>query len=520
MINMKKLSYTVNKGLKIIKRVPNLIEGVVYASSNRRSVARIVYTTHIPCNGLEELKSDEDLGVSVELWFKRGNKKYIGFGHETNDLNSKAINIAIEKALRDAVADPDFFGFYKPNGIKNNSKVSRFNADKRLLSLTYKQEAELLANLGWNTISGAKDVILKYSQSKKVMPSSIGFILSGDHFLISERMAVANTNGVLDSEESSVILSFFTAMIEKENAKGSAWKVSNDLRKMNAKEIGSQAAKAAIKNISGIRLNTGKYNVIFGPQAVTEIFGSLLLPHFSLGLVDFGASLFQGQYGKSVASSFLSITDDPTLKNAGGSKRITCEGIPTKRTQLLKNGKLVGYLSDSRMTNKLLNKKEEALSKIGINSDKIKPALYPGNGFRFSRGGGRIASSSVGIHATNLLIKSSKAVSEADLIEKVNNGVYIGRLWYTYPVGGYASGIISGTVIADSFIIRNGKFAEPLLPNCVRIEDNLLNLINSIIGIASNPIQTILWASDEITNAPWIAIKNVNLYSINSAQLN
>ena len=76
------------------------------------------------------------------------------------------------------------------------------------------------------------------------------------------------------------------------------------------------------------------------------------------------------------------------------------------------------------------------------------------------------------------------------------------------------SGIISGTVIADSYVIRDGKLAEPILPNSLRLEDNIGGMIQRIIGIGNNQIPTILWASDEITHAPWMAMEQVKFLEI------
>ena len=64
----------------MVSREPHLLEAVVYASANRRTVGRLVYTSHVPCNGLEEPKSDEDYGVSVEIWFEKDGQKLVGFG--------------------------------------------------------------------------------------------------------------------------------------------------------------------------------------------------------------------------------------------------------------------------------------------------------------------------------------------------------------------------------------------------------------------------------------------------------
>ena len=231
-------------------------------------------------------------------------------------------------------------------------------------------------------------------------------------------------------------------------------------------------------------------------------------------MVDFGASLYLGKFGQQITSPLLNLFDDATIANAAGTKKITCEGRPTEKTELIKDGVLVGYLSDSKIRNKVLRRFVESKAKIGIEPSKIWEALAPKNGYRFSRGGGRVASSNVGISATNLVVDSTEPKSLDQILKAVNNGLYIGRLWYTYPVGGYSSGIISGTAIADNFIIKNGKIDKPILPNTLRLEDNIGEMMKNIIAVGNKRTQTILWASDEITHAPLVAIKSVNLKEI------
>ncbi|MDP3727750.1 MAG: hypothetical protein Q8R35_03905, partial [bacterium] len=72
MLSLAKLKRTVAEGVAILRRDPSLREGTVYASANRRVVGRIVYTHHFPCQGLQEPKSDDDFGVSVQAYFRRG----------------------------------------------------------------------------------------------------------------------------------------------------------------------------------------------------------------------------------------------------------------------------------------------------------------------------------------------------------------------------------------------------------------------------------------------------------------
>lgn len=526
MIKLEKLKQTVKSGLKLVEQEKGVIEALVYASANHRTVGRIVYTTHLPCNGLEEPKSEEDCGVAVEIWFKKGNKKLVGFGHEPNDISLAGVKRALEKAKRDAVEDPDFSGFLKPSemlpkAVKQTSPAKRGPAlqDNKLMDVDFEKEAKILAKLSWEVIEGSVDGLEQYTKKKNLDPKKLAFILNGDNLIIRERMALATTNGIEDCDESTVFLSFLTAMLEKENAKGSAWggRIAID-DGFSAYEIGKKAALAAVNAVGGKRIEGKKYKVVFGPQAVTELFGNLLLPNLNLGMMDFGASIFTAKYGQNVASPLLTLYDDATLEGGAGSKRITCEGCVTGKTKLIEKGKLVGFLSDFRTTSKMLNKSKESALKLGADPHEIRHAVSPRNGFRFSEGGGRVAAAGVGIHATNLIIESHQPMTEGEILNKVGDGIYIGRLWYTYPVGGISSGIISGTAIADNYVIRDGKLAEPILPNTLRIEDNIGEMIKRIIAIGNNQIPTILWASDEITHAPWVAMDQVNFVEINRGQ--
>lgn len=518
MKNIEELEQIVKEGLEFVQAESGVIQAVVYASANRRTVGRLVYTSHIPSNGLEEPKSDEDFGVSVEIWFENDGKKLVGFGQEPNEISLAAIKRCYDKAKRDAVEDPDFYGFLKKEDLfTQDYSVPKNYHDRKLINLSPLDEAEVLAQLSWETVSGAVERIADYAKIANLTPQALSFILNGDNFVIRERMALATSQGFVESDESTIVLSFLTAMLEHQNGKGSAWGARQQLQDFSPRKIGREVAEAAIANINGSRADSGKYTVIFGPQAVAELFGSLLLPHLTLGLVDFGASIYTGKFGQKITSPFLSMADDPTMPDAAGTKRVTDEGAPTKKTELIRNGELVGYLSDYRMMSRILHHEKESTEKIGVDPTTVLPAIAPHNGFRFGLGGGRIAGTMASTSATNLVVGSDQAVTEEELFKKVKNGLYIGRLWYTYPVGGYASGIISGTAIADNFFVRDGQKAEPILPNTLRLEDNIRTMMQNIIGISDTTRPTILWASDEITHAPLVAIKEVNFNQINTA---
>src|SRR5262245_2051807 len=196
-----------------------------------------------------------------------------------------------------------------------------------------------------------------------------------------------------------------------------------------------------------------------------------------------------------------------------GSKGITCEGLPTGRTDLIKNGMLVGCLSNWYETQRLL--RDPALEeKLGAHGSAAAAALEPRNGFRFGAGGGRQFDSPPGVAASNVVFEGGESVSLEELLRQVGNGLYVGRIWYTYPINGLRAGDFTCTVVADSYIIRNGRIAAPLKANAIRINDNIATFLNNIAGTTRDVKGTIVWAADEVVYAPEVAVTGIHVDEI------
>jgi PmbA protein len=105
-------------------------------------------------------------------------------------------------------------------------------------------------------------------------------------------------------------------------------------------------------------------------------------------------------------------------------------------------------------------------------------------------------------------------VSLAALAARVGHGLYVGRIWYTYPINGLRAGDFTCTVVGDSFIIRDGRIAAPLKANTIRINDNLTRLLGAVIGTTGDARGTPVWAADEIVYAPAIAVGGVHADAI------
>jgi PmbA protein len=138
----------------------------------------------------------------------------------------------------------------------------------------------------------------------------------------------------------------------------------------------------------------------------------------------------------------------------------------------------------------------------------------PRNGFRFGAGGGRQFGAQPSVAATNIVVEGGDPVSHDELLRRVGDGLYIGRIWYTYPINGLRAGDFTCTVTADSFRIRDGRIAEPVKANTIRINDNIATFLTNVVGVTKDVKGTIVWAADEVVYAPEIAVSDVRVDAI------
>jgi PmbA protein len=511
MLTLNDLERAAAEGLAYLQQQDDIEEAEVYVSANGLLLTRLNYTSHIPCNGVEEPKSVENYGVGVQAVFGgKGGARRIGFGSETSDISLDGVRSALEKARKGASDDPEFVSLARPTG------EARKLADYADPSITDIKD-EALSEAGWRVLNGGLRVF-ETSESLTTLVErpeklpELGLIIGGDVTFIQERMAIASTAMPKpQTDESTLVMSFITSMVENEGAKGSGYQATTTLAGLTD-EAGKEAAHNAIAGIGGVRLKTGEYNVVFGREALMEILHYILMPGLDAAVFYASASPFMGTLGQKIASEKLSIVDDGSVRGLVGSKGITDEGLPTGRTELIKDGVLVGLLTNWYESQRL-SRDPNAKEKLGVDPADWKQALVPRNGFRYARGGGRHFDAQPGIHPTNVLLPGDVKDTEA-ICQMVGNGIYIGRLWYTYAVNGTRAGDFTGTVVADSYVIRNGKLAEPVRPNTLRISENLMNVMNNVIGVTKEGKPVLVWAADEIVYAPEMAVKNVHLDAI------
>jgi hypothetical protein len=540
MTSLAILKTAVRKALKQLSRMKDVKEAEVFASSTDQLLCRLNYTSEIPCHGVEEPKSLESFGLGVRAVFTTTNgagkaESRVGFGSEARDFSAAGIRRAIDKARQTAVRDPDFVGLPDQHSIRHDSqgrRLSRYH-DPAVMALKNGR----LVEAGWQVINEGLKAFselekgpmpvdppvlapqaagkIKLAERVKVKrgPASLGLVLGGDMSVIRQRMAIASSRiPKVQMDETTYVTSFVTAMVERQHAKGSGYGASTHLAKFKG-EAGGEAARNAIQGADGLRVPSSLYTVVLGPQPVSDLFVNLLLPSLSADAFYSCRSAFLGELGRPIASEILSVYDHGALRGAVGSKAVTCEGLPTGRTDLIREGVLGGLLSNHYESQRLL-RDPQAREKLGINPQDHPDALVPRNGFRLSSRGGRQFDAVPSISATNVFIEGGVPHTSDSLLQLVGNGVYIGRIWYTYPMNGLRAGDFTCTVVADSYVIQNGRLGRPLQGNTIRITGNIRHVLQNILGITKRSRPMLAWGSDEVIYAPEIAVRDLQLSEI------
>ncbi|HEX3422195.1 MAG TPA: metalloprotease TldD [Sphingomicrobium sp.] len=193
------------------------------------------------------------------------------------------------------------------------------------------------------------------------------------------------------------------------------------------------ALAQAITNLGSVAAPAGEMPVVLGPGWP----GVLLHEAVGHGLEgDFnrkGTSAFSGRIGERVAAHGVTVVDDGAIDQRRGSLTIDDEGTPTRRTCLIEDGILKGYLQD-RLNARLMG---------------MEPT---GNGRRESFAHAPMP------RMTNTFMLAGKD-DPAELVERVKDGIY------AKSFGGGQVDITSGKFVfscTEAYRIRAGKIAEPV----------------------------------------------------------
>ncbi|MGC9516818.1 MAG: TldD/PmbA family protein [Methanomicrobiales archaeon] len=224
-------------------------------------------------------------------------------------------------------------------------------------------------------------------------------------------------------------------------------------RKEDTEKFGRKIALKAVRLLDAKSPPSGQFPVIMDPE-LTGVFIHEAVGHASeADLILQNDSILKGKIDEIIGSEIVNIIDDGSM-DAFGYYPYDAEGVKTKENYLVKEGKLVSYIS-SRETASKLDIEPSGNARSSISDQPI-------------------------VRMSNTYLKPGNMEFE-ELIEDIPYGIYLkGSRGGQVDTG---KGIFQFNA-AESFMIENGEVKKPLRD--VSLSGNILEILNKVDGVGSD----------------------------------
>ncbi len=222
-------------------------------------------------------------------------------------------------------------------------------------------------------------------------------------------------------------------------------------------------------------VTTGRFPVVFTPDAVAGLLLSPLLVGFNGKTVLQGSSPLVGRLGEKIVDERFSLHDDGTIAYRPGSRPWDDEGIPTRITPLIENGVARNFIYDLKTA-----------AQAGAEST--------GNA---SRGAGSLPSPS-----TSVISIAEGDLSFEDMVADMKEGLVVERFLGAGQTN-ILAGDFSGNVLLG-YKVENGRMVGRVKNSM--LSGNVYETLNNLIAIGS----TARWRGGSL-RTPHLYCSNVSV---------
>jgi PmbA protein len=214
----------------------------------------------------------------------------------------------------------------------------------------------------------------------------------------------------------------------------------------SAEEIGRIAAERTLRKLNARAVSTQSVPIVFEPSVAATIVGNIFQA-ISGESIFRKASFLVGQLGEPIANGIVNLIDDGRIKKGLGSRPFDAEGLPTRKTVVIREGVLESFLLDTYTARKL------AMKSTGNASRGLVGAP--------------------GVDAGNLYLQPGTE-TQAEIIKSVSKGLLVTELL------GFGVNVVTGDYSrsASGIWIENGELTFPV--QGITIAGNLKEMLNSI----------------------------------------
>jgi TldD protein len=277
---------------------------------------------------VQSVESGINFGIGLRLVY--GTKVLYGYTNKTDqDELLRIASVLAAKDLRDPVSTLKSFDFNQISDIHPASKILSVDAEIES-KVAYLMAADRSARAAGEQISQTRGSCMQREQHVEIFNSD------GLHTTDKRNYIRANLTAIASDASEQAIGGWTDGGLL-------GWEIETGI---NPQKTGEEAARQALVNLTARPCPSGRMPVIIGNGFGGVIFHEACGHLLETTSVAKKASVFHDQMGEMIASPIVSAVDDGTMANEWGSINIDDEGMPTQRTQLIKDGQLTNFLVD------------------------------------------------------------------------------------------------------------------------------------------------------------------------------
>ncbi|SKC91132.1 TldD/PmbA family protein [Maledivibacter halophilus] len=397
------------------------------------------------------------------LSFRGVYKGKMGYSY-TEKLDESSIDIIIKEAIDNAkIIDSDDEEFIF-EGSKEYKKINSFNDE--LESIPNEEKVKFTKSMEAAALREDERV------------TAVNYCMFGEEMIES---TLINTKGLNLENKSNIAYAYISVMVKEDDdvKTGTKYIISNDYNKFDSKALALEAVQKGISMLGAKSIKSDNYSVIIKNDTAASLIEAYT-PVFSAENVQKGLSMLKGKVDKSIASSIITLIDNPFMNGGISTKAFDGEGVATKKKNIIENGILKTYLHNLKTARK-------------------DGAKSTGNGYKASY------KSVVSIAPTNMYIENCNITYEK-MIEGIEKGIIINSLQGLHAGVNTVSGEFS--LSANGYLIENGKIIRPV--NQITVAGNFYEMLKNVEAVG-NDLEFTLPSGGGYIGSPSLKIKELSI---------
>ncbi len=303
----------------------------------------------------KQVKASNRSGITVRVW---NNDNKVGIT-STTDID----DIGLELALKTAYEASAF-------GIKEHAPDFSPEATAPIAEIKIEPSEPATVPKLIDSLIAAEKKLLAAHEAIESVPYNGLAQRSMEKFYL-------NSAGALRSDARSYSTLYLYTKTEQEGKKprsAGSYEISHSFDKLDVQKCIDEAAEKTISHLDYKKVSSGKYTIVFSPEAFLSLLGAFSNLFNAQSILDNQSLSTAESLGTAIASPLLSVADDALHPSNIGVETFDGEGTPTRRTNLIDKGILSSFIHSSG-TAKRMNAQPTGHANMG-SKITVSPHFY------------------------------------------------------------------------------------------------------------------------------------------------